>query len=318
MKASRDGPLASGGDSSDDRAGISHKAEALLARALIGAALLLPYDMRVRTFGWVIAKLAAPLAGWKKRARQNLSEVLPDLSEDDVRRIADDVCNNVGRTLIEIYSGQEFLDRVADTPIDGPGAAIFQRAKAEGRRMVLATAHLGNYDVIRGGLTRQDFHIAALYKPMSNTAFNPHYVRAISEIGQPVFPVGRAGVPNLVRYLKDGGSIGIVADVANSRTPVLSFFGRPTHTAISAADWSVKYDALMIPIFALRQKDGLSFRIHVAEPIPHGDPEIMMQRYNDIVEALVRENLGQWFWIHRRWRLSRDARSALEEAENLT
>lgn len=308
--------MAEDADNTEERTSPRHIAESLLARALIGAALWLPYEMRVRAFGWVIAKLAAPVAGWKRRARQNLSEVLPDLSEAEVRRIADAVCNNVGRTLIEIYSGDEFLDRIRDTPIEGPGAEIFLEAKTQGRRMVLATAHLGNYDVIRGGLTRQGFNMAALYKPMSNKAFNPHYVRAISKIGQPVYPLGRSGVSNLVRHLKDGGSIGIVADVANFRTPVLSFFGRPTHTALSAADWSVKYDALMIPIFALRQPDGLSFRIHVAKPIPHDAPEVMMQSYNDIVEELVRENLAQWFWIHRRWRLSLEARSLAETASD--
>lgn len=301
-------------ENTDDRISLAQRAEALLARAVIGAALLLPYKTRVRVFGWIVAKIAAPVAGWKSRALKNLSEVFPELPEAEVRRLADAVCNNVGRTLIEIYSGKEFLDRVEDTPIEGPGAEVFRQAKAAGRRMVLATAHLGNYDVIRGGLTREGIDIGALYKPMSNKAFNPHYVRAISEIGAPVFPVGRSGVPNLVRYLKEGGPIGIVADVANFKTPLLSFFGRPTHTALSAADWSVKYDALLIPIFALRQPDGLSFRIHVAEPIPHGPPEEMMQTFNDIVEALIRENVEQWFWIHRRWRLSRAERAALKAA----
>lgn len=309
--------MKTGAENTEGRVSLADRAEALLARAFIGAALMLPYTTRVRAFGWIVARIAAPLAGWRSRARQNLSEVFPELSETEIRRIADAVCNNVGRTLIEIYSGREFLDRIRDTPIGGPGAETFRQAKARGRRMVLATAHLGNYDVIRGGLTREGIDIGALYKPMKNKAFNPHYVRAISQIGKPVFPVGRAGVPNLVRYLKDGGSIGIVADVANFRTPILSFFGRPTHTAISAADWSVKYDALLIPIFALRQPDGLSFRIHVAEPIAHGPPEEMMQAFNDIVENLIRENVDQWFWIHRRWRLSRAERAALAAGRDL-
>lgn len=307
--------MARDAEDTEDRIGLADRAEAFLARALIWLALRLPYKTRVRTFGWLVAKVAAPVAGWKRRARKNLADVFPEMSEAEARRTADAVCNNVGRTLIEIYSGQEFLDRVQHTPVEGPGAEIFRRAKAEGRRMVLATAHIGNYDVIRGGLTREGIDIGALYKPMSNKAFNPHYVRAISEIGEQVFPVGRSGVPNLVRYLKEGGSIGIVADVANFKTPVLSFFGRPTHTALSAADWSVKYDALMIPIFALRQEDGLSFRIHVAEPIPHGPSEEMMQRFNDIVENLIRQNVDQWFWIHRRWRLSRAEREALAEGD---
>lgn len=62
----------------------------------------------------------------------------------------------------------------------------------------------------------------------------------------------------------------------------------------------------MIPIFGLREPDGLSFRIHVAEQIPPSDPETMMQSYNDTVEDIVREDPEQWFWIHRRWKQAGD------------
>ncbi|NND21329.1 MAG: lysophospholipid acyltransferase family protein, partial [Silicimonas sp.] len=91
-------------------------------------------------------------------------------------------------------------------------------------------------------------------------------------------------------------------DVGSRKAPLLQFFDRPAHTPVSAAEWALKYDAVMIPIFGLRQPDGLSFRIHVADPIPPGTPEAMMQRYNDTVEQIVRQDPDQWFWIHKRWK----------------
>ena len=75
-------------------------------------------------------------------------------------------------------------------------------------------------------------------------------------------------------------------------------------TALSAADWAAKHDAQMIPMFGIRKPDGFSFEIRVEEPIPPGTPEAMMQAYNDVVERIVREDLGQWFWIHNRWKLA--------------
>ena len=288
--------------------GIRDHFQNLAARALIGLARLLPYRARVRFTGWVIAKAVAPVAGWKGRVRRNLANVMPDLPSAQVERIADRVCNNVGRTLIEIYSGEEFLKTVNDTPFVGPGVATFGAARAEQKRMVLVTAHIGNYDVVRGRLARDGLEMAALYKPMRNEAFNRQYVDAISGIAKPVFPTGKAGVSGLVRHLKKNGCIGIVADVSKLSAPLLYFFGKPAHTPVSAAEWAVKYDALLIPIFGLREPDGMSFRIHVEEPIPHGAPEDMMQRYNDLVEAVVRDNIDQWFWIHRRWKHKRDGK----------
>ena len=288
--------------------GIRDHIQNLAARALIGLARLLPYRARVRFTGWVFAKAVAPIAGWKARVRRNLAKVMPNLPGAEVERIADRVANNVGRTLIEIYSGDEFLNMVSDTPFVGPGVEAFAAARAEQKRMILVTAHIGNYDVVRGRLARDGLQMAALYKPMRNVAFNRQYVDAISGIAQPVFPTGRAGVSGLVRHLKQNGCIGIVADVSKLNAPLLSFFGEPAHTPISAAEWAVKYDALLIPIFGLRESDGTSFRIHVEEPIPHGDPANMMQLYNDVVEAVVRDNIDQWFWIHRRWKRLRDGK----------
>lgn len=295
------------------RSSIKDGIQAVLTKALIGMALILPYGIRVRFFGWLASAVAAPVAGWKRRVRKNLSLVMPELPKTEVKLIAERVCNNVGRTLIEIYSGKDFLQHVADTPFQGPGLDAFEQLRAAERPMVLITAHLGNYDVIRGTLSRRGLDIGALYRPMSNKAFNQNYVDAISAIAEPVFPVGRVGVSNLVRHLRGGGSMGIVADVSNYNGPLLNFFGQPAHTPLSAAEWAVKYDAPLIPIFALREPDGLHFRVHVAEPIPHGRPDDMMQAFNDIVENLVRENMDQWFWIHRRWKLSPEAQASLEK-----
>lgn len=272
------------------------------ARALLGTALLLPYRMRVPLVGRATAALVAPLAGWRTRIRENLAHAMPDLSPSDVEKIVHRVSDNVGRTLIEIYSGQEFTDRAMASPVEGPGVPALQAARDAGRPIVLVTAHLGNYDAVRGKLTRSGFPMGALYRPMQNRAFNAHYLRAMLSIAAPLFPTDARGIAGLVRHLKEGGIIGIVADVASRKAPLLTFFGQPAHTPVSAAEWAVKYDAAMIPVFGLRQPDGLTFRIHVADPIAHGAPEDMMQQYNDTVEAIVRDDPAQWFWVHRRWK----------------
>lgn len=274
----------------------------LAARGLLGLALLLPYRWRVPLVGRVTAAIVAPLAGWRTRIRENLAHAMPDLPARDVERIVGSVSDNVGRTLIEIYSGEDFVTRTMESPMDGPGLAALEDARAADRPMVLVTAHLGNYDAVRGKLSRTGYPMGALYRPMRNRAFNAHYVDAISTIAEPVFPTDARGIAGLVRHLKEGGIIGIVADVGSRKAPLLTFFGQPAHTPVSAAEWALKYDAVLIPIFGLRQPDGLSFRIHVADPIASGTPEAMMQRYNDTVEEIVRADPDQWFWIHRRWK----------------
>lgn len=270
-------------------------------RAVLGGLLLLPYRLRVPFAGWVISTLVAPLVGWRRRIADNLRRTCPDLSPAEIKRLQREVPNNAGRTLIEIYSGQDFIDRVKDTAFEGPGVAAFEEARAAGRPVILVTAHFGNYDAPRAALFAQGYPLGALYRRMRNARFNDHYVRAISQIGEPVFPVDKRGILGLIRHLGGGGIIGILVDVYAIGGADLTFFGQPAPTAVSAGEWALKYDALIVPIYGVRQPDGLSFRIVLDAPVPHGTPEEIGQALNDSLEAQVRKNMAQWFWIHRRW-----------------
>ncbi len=286
---------------------LADKVQNAFARAVLGGALMLPYKTRVALVGRVFSTVVARFAGWNTRVDANLAYVYPEMSASDRRRIARAVTDNVGRTLIEIYSGEEFVAHARNSPVEGPGRPALEAARAAGRPIVLVTAHLGNYDAVRSKLSREGYPMAALYRPMKNPRFHEHYLKAISTIAEPVFPTDGKGIASLIKHLKGGGIIGIVADVGSRKAPLLTFFDKPAHTPLSAAEWAMKYNAAMFPVFGLRQPDGFTFRLHVADEIAPGDPAEMMQTYNDTVEAIVRDNPEQWFWVHKRWKLSREA-----------
>ena len=271
-------------------------------RALFWAMLRLPYRWRVPLAGWVVSRVVAPLAGYRARIRENLAMILPDLPAAEVARIVRAVPDNVGRTLIEIYSGAEFVAHAVSHPLTGAGVAALETAHQAGRPVILVTGHFGNYDASRAALIAKSYRVGALYNPMKNPYFNNHYVAAISQIGTPVFPKGKKGLGDMVRHLRSGGMLGLLMDQAMRHGAPVTFFGQTAMTALSAAELALKYDAVVIPTYAVRQPDGLSFQIIVEAPIAHGTPEAMTQALNDSLEAIVRQNIDQWFWIHRRWK----------------
>lgn len=273
-----------------------------LIRGLFWALLRLPYRWRVPFAGWAVSRIVAPLAGYRRRIRTNLAHILPDLAPAEVERIVRAVPDNVGRTLIEIYSGPEFIARAVSHPLTGPGVAALEAAHKAGRPVILVTGHFGNYDASRAALIARGYRVGALYNPMKNRYFNAHYVRAISRIGTPLFPRGKKGLADMVRHLRSGGMLGLLVDQSMSHGAPLTFFGKTALTALSAAELALKYDALVIPTYAVRQADGLSFEITVEAPIPEDTPAVMTQALNDSLETIVRHNLDQWFWIHRRWK----------------
>ena len=78
--------------------------------------------------------------------------------------------------------------------------------------------------------------------------------------------------------------------------------GQPALTMLSAAEFALKYNALLIPCYGIRQPNGVDFKAIVELPIPVGTSVSMTQALNNSLEAMVRAYPAQWFWIHNRWK----------------
>ncbi len=287
----------------DSRPSLGQWSADAASRLLLRAILLLPYRQRVPFAGWLISRVVSPLVGYRRRVRENLGLVMPEMEPAETSRLARDVADNAGRAIAEIYSGQEFLDRIAaNDPLCGPGLPDLLKAHAEGRPVILAVAHFGNYDAMRAALVARGIVVGAVYRPMNNAGFNRHYVKAISTIAEPLFPRNRAGIAAMVRFLRGGGILALGTDQYTVEGAALTFFGLPAKTTLGPAEMALKYDCKLLPVHAIRQPDGLSFRVRVDAPIEKSTPKAMMQAVNDNLEAVVRAHMGQWFWIHRRWK----------------
>ncbi|MBU9696589.1 lysophospholipid acyltransferase family protein [Rhodobacteraceae bacterium HSP-20] len=271
-------------------------------RAAIGLMRILPFDMRRELAAFLMTRIVSPLGGFRRRIRENLALVRPDLSPADIRRLERAVPRSIGRTLAELYSGPDFVARVAREPLQGAGVAALEEAHRTNRPVLLVTGHIGNYDAIRGGLIARGYRVGGLYRPMDNTFFNAHYVAAISRIGTPLFPRGRKGLTDMVRFLRGGGMVGVVLDQSMGDGALLSFFGQPALTSLSPAQMALRYDALIVPTYGIRRPDG-GFDMVIEAPIPHTTAEEMTQALNDSLEAQVRAHMDQWLWTHRRWKM---------------
>ena len=281
---------------------LDHWLQDRLLRGLIWGLLRLPFRARLAVSGWVSAHILGPMAGYNARSRENLARVWPDMSPAERNRLARAVSDNVGRSFIELYSTDEFLAAARALPPVGEGLSALAEAAKQNRPVLLITGHFGNYEASREALTAMGYRIGGLYRPMKNRHFNGHYVTAMGRFGTPLFPRGREGLAEMIRFLKAGGMLGMVIDQHMNNGEVLDFLGLPARTALSAAELALKYDALLIPAYAIRQPDGVTFQTVVEAPIPPTDARTMTQALNDSLAAQVRAHPEQWFWIHRRWK----------------
>jgi len=270
---------------------------------LIRLALVLPYKARIAFVGWVVQHVIGPVAGYRARALENLAMIWPQMPQERRAEIASKCLNNVGRSFIENYSARDFPKRMAKNTPTGAGVAALEKAAEQGKPVILVTGHYGNYEAMRACLVARGYDIGGLYRNMKNPYFNAHYVQTMEAFGGPVFPQGRRGTAGFVRHLKDGGQLVLLFDQHVFGAPALDFLGQPANTALSAAELALRYDALLIPFYGIRQADGVSFDTVLEAPVPHSDAVTMTQALNDSLTARVKADPEQWFWVHRRWRI---------------
>lgn len=271
--------------------------------ALVRLPLLLPYRLRLGLAAFLMAWVFAPLAGYRRRVRENLALVRPDLSPAEMRRLLRSVPANTGRMLIELASGEDFLRVVRASPMQGPGLAALDAARAAGRPIIVVSGHFGNFDAARAALAFRGHRIGALYRPVDDPEVDRLFLAALTRIAEPIFPRGRRGLGEMVRFLRQGNAVAMLPDQFVHGGAAVTFFGRTARSSTSAADLALKYDALLVPVYGIRR--GRGFDIVAEAPIPHTDPLQMTQAINDSLEARVRADMDQWLWIHRRWKPDR-------------
>ncbi len=182
---------------------------------------------------------------------------------------------------------------------------------AEGRGVILLTAHAGNYEL--GGilLRARNLKVHAVYKPDRFEA-----VERIREslraqggvVGLPVDGIGFSTLP-LVKLLREGALVGMQGDRDFSLNGVpMTFFGREVPFPRGPWELSAMTGAPIVTSFFFADENR-RFHAHFGEPIRvlggRGDRmvaiEAGMRAYVRDLEALIRRHPSQWYCFYPFW-----------------
>ncbi len=274
----------------------------LALRGLEFSFRILPYDHRIRMGGWVMRKMIAPLTDMAERVDANLRHVYPEMHRDTRRQTGRKIIDNFGRFYFEFFSSKEFIRRADRFSLKGSGLEEINQARAQKRVIILVSGHIGNYEAVRSYMKTNDCELAGVYKPMSNRFFNDIYTKRMREYGQPVFATNREGTKDLIDFIKGGNIVSLIVDQHAQDGIRLPFLGLPARTSLGFAKLALKYKALVIPAFGIRQANGLDFDVVLERSIALTDEITMAQEFNSRLESHVERHVDQWFWIHRRWK----------------
>lgn len=275
----------------------------LIDRAVAGAIGLgrrLPAQTQSR-LAQSLATLA--FASQRARAEEQLAYIWPDISPERLADIARGSVENVIRGTFEIADSARLLAQARAWPPHGPGLAELERARQDGRAVILVTGHFGNWEAARAALAGSGHEIGGLYRPLNNGYLEDRWKAILTGLSGPVFARGRPGLRGLLRYLKAGGAAVMLPDQFVADGTLLDFLGQPAPTSLAAAELALRFDAPLIPFYGIRR--GTDFDITLEAPIAPATPAEMMQAFNHSLAAKVEATPEQWLWSHRRWKPGR-------------
>ncbi|MFO1106482.1 MAG: lysophospholipid acyltransferase family protein [Amaricoccus sp.] len=269
--------------------------------ALLGLARALPARARLAFAGWFARTAVAAVPSLRARVEGNLRLIFPAMAEAERRAIRRLMAESFGRTMIEVMTRQDFQARADWTGPLGPGWEALKAAQAEGRGALLVSGHFGQWEAVRGALMAQGITAGALIRPVKNPFLNRDYLACVEAGGTPVVGRDSGGLREIVRHVRGGGVMAILADQYTKRGAEITFMGRPAPTGTFVAELARKYDLPMIPVYGTRAADGIHVTVEFEPPIPPGDPVAMTQAAADSLSARIRAHPEQYFWLHRRW-----------------
>lgn len=247
--------------------------------------------------------LAAPRL--RRTALRNLELALPELSPEERGRIADGVFRSVARLLVGASRLPSINRRNVKEWIDYDGFEHFQEAQRRGRGVLIASGHLGNWELSGvGHALLCGETMSVVVRPLDNPLIDRLVQDRRELVGNRM--IGKKEfVRRMLDALKANGTVGIFVD-QNSHFDhgvFVNFFGVPARCGTTFAKLAAHTGATVIPGFAVWIEAEQRYRLKFYPPLDlTGDVAEDTQRVQSAVERAVREYPDQWLWIHRRWK----------------
>jgi Kdo2-lipid IVA lauroyltransferase/acyltransferase len=267
---------------------------------------------RATAAGAALLRTLGPLLPAHRTALANLRAAFPDMPEAERRAIAREAWDNLGRTGAEYAHLDTLFDY--DPEAAGPlrtevdGIEHFFALRDDGEPGLIFSAHLANWELPAICAARFGLDATAVFRPPNN----PAAARLVQEVRRRTMGGLAASTPGAVFAMRDvvenGGHLGQLIDQHFTRGVVVDFLGRPCLANPLLAKLARHYECPVHGVRVVRLPQG-RFRLELtpALDLPRAqdgtiDVAGAMQAMTAVVEGWVRENPGQWLWMHRRWR----------------
>ena len=282
---------------------VRYRLEHLLFRSA-GALFRLMGLERASGFSGAVWRRAAPWSKRQSRALGHLARALPDTTQAEREAIVGAMWENLGRTFAEAF----FLPEIAaGDRVTFENEAAFDEWRRWPGGKVACAAHLANWELIIAPAARSGLHPWSIYQKIKN----PRVDRDVHALRSFLYTGGLVpkddGVPRqFLRVIRDGGTVGLMADLRDYAGLPVPFLGRPAPSTTFPALLAVTAGSPIL-VSCMRRLPGVRFvQSYALVPMPAtGDRKADIAAVTAAVQAtfdrFIRQWPDQWMWAHRRW-----------------
>jgi len=289
-------------------------ARSLLLRALIRlfAALPLGAAMAVGTFvgrmGWLVARKT------RRQMLEHLAAAFPEKAPAERQAIARAALVHLAWLAAEMVTIRSYDDRLEEYVSFEPGAEQRVRAAlAQGRGIVYATGHVGNWELMARRMARAGVPCATIAKASGDPKITGLIERLRTEGGfETLWRENPATARAMIRCFKQGKLLGLLIDQDTKVQGVfVPFFGRLAYTPRAVGDLAVRFRAPVLVGWCRRRgpRPGDGHEIRVVDvacdpDAPDAEAEALRvtAACTAALEQAIRENPSEWVWMHERWK----------------
>jgi KDO2-lipid IV(A) lauroyltransferase len=270
-----------------------------------GAFGLLPLDW-ASAIGGALARTIGPRLGISKRARLNIRRALPELADHEIAKTIAQMWDNLGRVAAEYPHLRQIRVFEPGGRVETHGFEHMDRAVAAGRRMIIFSGHIANWEIGMLAAVQYGISVAQIYRAANNSLVDRMITRFRGAGGE-LIPKGTVAARRAIAMLRRGAHLTMLADQKMNDGIPVPFFGRTAMTSSALAALALRFDCDVLPA-RVERLGGARFRLTVFPPLPlprsgdhHADVAALMAQVNQILEGWIRDRPGEWFWLHRRW-----------------
>lgn len=178
----------------------------------------------------------------------------------------------------------------------------FEAARAQGKGVILASAHFGCWELIPAVVSLKGCPTTVLVQKPSLDGFDRLFRRFRAYAGvKTVNNDSLAGLRPILKALQAGECVGMVIDQhGESRRLLGNFFGQQVSLPEGPAFLSQRLGTPIVPV--LIRWRGSRHVLEFFEPFePEPDALGLMQKIYDWLESQIRRYPENWLWTYNRW-----------------